>query len=199
MGGNVEEASVVQGLCRGADCYTLCLNAAVKSWPDLLHFYVVYWSTMFWDPDRSMIYRPVFLFIHRTAFPVTFLLEIAAFYLSSCSIISATPEYDAACGISHRRACSESIKKAMQRSCEDVDVLCWISDIWAATTFLCIEMQFVAFVWFLNLVRCRWHVHLDESIKRFQETSDMFYLSKHQLCLGFFSQKDTKESRVVVH
>lgn len=135
MGGNLGKASVVQGRCWSA-WHALCFNAAVKSWPDLLHFYVVYWSTMFWDPDRSVIYCAVFLFIHRTAFPVTFLLEIAAFYLSSCLIISAMPQYDAVCGTSHRRACSESIKTAMQRSCVDVDFLCWISDIWAVASFV---------------------------------------------------------------
>ncbi|KAL1281096.1 hypothetical protein QQF64_015696 [Cirrhinus molitorella] len=75
---------------------------------------------------------------HGAAFPVTFWLEIEAFLRRSFQQLSRTPEYEAACAISHRRACHSmffvhiTAVQGLFELIEDVDRTGWSLQIVAA-------------------------------------------------------------------
>lgn len=79
-------------------------------WPLLIHNVLRSQSTQIY----------ISLFIHRAAFPVTFRLEIAAFLRPSFKQLSQTPEYEAVCAISHRRACHSMFSVHINSSARSV-------------------------------------------------------------------------------
>ncbi len=108
-----------------------------------------YWFTMFWDPDRTR-FTSLSLFTKR--------LEIAAFFHPSFQQLSQTPEYEAVCAISQRRACRSMLSVHVNSSARSVwtrglDGVCRLL-LWDVSLDCSVNEILLHRLWFLFVSTC---------------------------------------------